>query len=282
MPSGHSGFRSRRVLQARYESRVIRVPFSVKERDSGSGHTYDTPPEKSHVASLGQFSLTSTNVAIPTIPPQYSKGLRENYMRHLWETMSGSGDSGTGAEPTPCHIHPYPTTNHALHTQQAPQPRPRLFCPHSPNCTQPTGTSRCPAPTRHPGLASAPLMRSKRRPPRPKHPIFAQFHRSGLHFGRIHPQHRQYGDSSKAYGDCRSVRGRRSLAEHRKRRTERSSRRGRRAGGPIRINHHNPTGMEGTGGTGGPGRASRRGAERSEALASRAAGPDGTWNTSGA
>ena len=111
-------------------------------------------------------------------------------MRHVWETMSGSGDSGTGAEPTPCHIHPYPTTNHALHTQQAPQPRPRLFCPHSPNCTQPTGTSRCPAPTRHPGLASAPLMRSKRRPPRPKHPTFTQFHRSGLHFGRIHPQHR--------------------------------------------------------------------------------------------
>ena len=41
-------------------------------------------------------------------------------------------------------------------------------------------------------------------------------------------------------------------------------------------------GVEGAGGTGGHGRASRRGAERSEALASRAAGPDGTWNTSGA
>ena len=51
---------------------------------------------------------------------------------------------------------------------------------------------------------------------------------------------------------------------------------------PIRINHHNPTGVEGTGGTGGPGRASRRGAERSEALASRVAGPDGARNTSGA
>ena len=83
--------------------------------------------------------------------------------------------------------------------------------------------------------------------------------------------------------DCRSVRGRRQgLAGHRKRLTERSSRRGRRAVGPIRINHHNPTGMEGTGGTGGPGRASRRGAERSEALASRAAGPSGARNTSGA
>ena len=53
-------------------------------------------------------------------------------------------------------------------------------------------------------------------------------------------------------------------------------------GAPIRINHHNPTGMEGTGGTGGPGRASRRGAERSEALASRAAGRNGARNTSGA
>ena len=116
-----------------------------------------------------------------------------------------------------------------------------------------------------PFVAVSTTVRPNRRPPRPKHPKFTHFHRSGLHFGRIHPQHRQYGDSSKAYGDCRSVRGRRQgLAEHRKRLTERSSRRGRRAGGPIRINHHNPTGVEGAGGTGGPGRASRRGAERSE------------------
>ena len=41
-------------------------------------------------------------------------------------------------------------------------------------------------------------------------------------------------------------------------------------------------GVEGAGGTGGHGRASRRGAERSEALASRAAGPSGARNTSGA
>lgn len=126
MSSGHSGFRSRRVLQARYESRVIRVPFSVKERDSGSGsvYTYGTPPEKSHVASLGQFSLTSTNIAIPTILPQRLQGLYGHHMRHVRETMPGSGDSGTGAKPTPSHIHPYPTTNHAPHTQQAPRPRP--------------------------------------------------------------------------------------------------------------------------------------------------------------
>ena len=224
-----------------------------------------------------------------------------------------------------------------------------------------------------PFVAVSTTVRPNRRPPRPKHPKFTQFHRSGLHFGRIHPQHRQYGDSSKAYGDCHSVRGRRSLARHRKRRTEphvnnllhrhgghrrtrmawlrcrwavarparqrtntdhpsahrphrcgerrrvrrarvagpdgtwntsearlrcpwaaagpgrasrrhaeRSSQRGRladgppptgtgtpsspaqQAGGPIHINHHDPTGVEGTGGTGGHGRASRRGTERSE------------------
>ena len=40
--------------------------------------------------------------------------------------------------------------------------------------------------------------------------------------------------------------------------------------------------VEGAGGTGWHGRASRRGAERSEALASRAAGPSGARNTSGA
>ena len=40
--------------------------------------------------------------------------------------------------------------------------------------------------------------------------------------------------------------------------------------------------MEGAGGSGGHGRASRRGAERSEALASRASGPDGARNTRGA
>ena len=71
-----------------------------------------------------------------------------------------------------------------------------------------------------PFVAVSTTVRPNRSPPRPKHPKFTQFHRSGLHFGRIHPQHRQYGDSSKAYGDCHSVRGRRSLARHRKRRTE--------------------------------------------------------------
>ena len=216
--------------QARCESHVIRAPFSAKERDSGSVYTYDTPPEKSHVMSRGQFSSTSTNVVIPTIPPQYSKGLRENYMRHLWETMSGSGNSGTGGgtnalpHPHPPHDQPHPsyptgtpasspsvlptfTNLHATHgyitlpgPHQTPQPRPPSDLPKSPKPTEahtsqtnPTGpatstptprTPCCPAHTRRPDLASASLMRSKRRPPHPKHSKFTQFHRSGLHFGR--------------------------------------------------------------------------------------------------
>ena len=124
-----------------------------------------------------------------------------------------------------------------------------------------------PGPTRRPDLASAPLMRSKRRPPHPKHPKFAQFHRSGLHFGRIHPQHRQCGDSSKAYGDCHSVRGRQSLAGHRKRRTEpHVNNLPHRSGGHRRAR----TGFE-----------ARHRAKRGR-LASRAAGPSGARNTRGA
>ena len=119
-----------------------------------------------------------------------------------------------------------------------------------------------------PFVAVSTTVRPNRRPPRPKHPKFTQFHRSGLHFGRIHPQHRQYGDSSKAYGIATASVGDGARPDI-----------GNDA--PIRIIHHNPTGVEGTGGTGGPGRASRRGAERSEALASRAAGPSGARNTSG-
>ena len=140
--------------QARCESHVIRAPFSAKERDSGSVYTYDTPPEKSRVTSRGQFSLTSTNVVIPTTLPQRLQGLYRNHMRHLWETMTGQGTQGQGRNQRPVTSTPTPRVHHAA--------RP---------------------PNRYPGLASAPLMRSKRRPPHPKHPKFAQFHRSGLHFG---------------------------------------------------------------------------------------------------
>ena len=40
----------------------------------------------------------------------------------------------------------------------------------------------------------------KRRPPRPKHPNFTHFHRGGLQFGRIPPQHRAIGGHRKTEG----------------------------------------------------------------------------------
>ena len=162
-----------------------------------------------------------------------------------------------------------------------------------------------------PFVAVSTTVRPNRRPPRPKHPKFTQFHRSGLHFGRIHPQHRQYGDSSKAYGiatasvgdGARPDIGNDAPSEARSADGERAGRSasitttpqewrapegpegrvaGQRADAPGHAQRYSAAGVEGAGGTGGHGRASRRGAERSEALASRAAGPDGTWNTSGA
>ena len=64
---------------------------------------------------------------------------------------------------------------------------------HSPICTQPTGTPRCPAPTRRPGLASAPFMRSKRRPPRPNTPHSPNFTEVVCALGA----HRTIGSTSK-------------------------------------------------------------------------------------
>ena len=42
-------------------------------------------------------------------------------------------------------------------------------------------------------LVPTPLMRPKRRPPRPKHPKLTHFHRSGLRFGRFPAQRRSIG-----------------------------------------------------------------------------------------
>ena len=102
----------------------------------------------------------------------------------------GQGTQGRGRNQRPATSAPTPRPTTPFIPNRHPGLVPHPICLHSPICTQPTGTPRCPAPTRRPGLVSAPLMRSKRRPPRPKHPTFTQFHRSGLHFGRIHPQHR--------------------------------------------------------------------------------------------
>ena len=70
----------------------------------------------------------------------------------------------------------------------------------------------------------------KRRPPRPKHPDFAHFHRGGPQFGRITPQHRAIGGRRRDLPRCRwAVAG---PGRASRRRAERSSRRGRLAGGP--------------------------------------------------
>ena len=140
-----------------------------------------------------------------------------------------------------------------------------------------------------PFVAVSTTVRPNRRPPRPKHPKFTQFHRSGLHFGRIHPQHRQYGDSSKAYGDCHSVRGRRSLARHRKRRTEPhvnnllhrhgGHRRTRMAWLRCRWAVARPARQRTNTDHPSAHRPHRCG-ERRRVRRARVAGPDGTWNTS--
>ena len=92
-------------------------------------------------------------------------------------------------------------------------------------------------------------MRPKRRPPRPKHPKFTHFHRSGLRFGRFPAQHRSIG------GVGRPRRDRRAWL-----------RRPWAVAGPGRIARQRakpdlstpgPTGVEGPEGTGGPGRGAR-------------------------
>ena len=76
----------------------------------------------------------------------------------------------------------------------------------------------------------------KRRPPRPKHPDFAHFHRGGPQFGRITPQHRAIGGRRRDLPRCRwAVAG---PGRASRRRAERSSRRGRLAGGPPPTGTH--------------------------------------------
>ena len=125
-------------------------------------------------------------------------------------------------------------------------------------------------------------MRPKHRPPRPKHPKFTHFHRSGLRFGRFPTQHRSIG------GVGRPRRDRRAWLRHpwvvagpgraSRRRTEPENSdqaplvwRARRdlprcrwaVAGPGRIARQRakpdlstpgPTGVEGAEGSGGPGR----------------------------
>jgi len=80
----------------------------------------------------------------------------------------------------------------------------------------------------------------KRRPPRPKHPKFTHFHRSGLRFGRFPAQHRSIG----GVGGCRSAWLRRPWAVAGPGRASRSTTPSRRlacgdlAGGPPPTSTH--------------------------------------------
>ena len=62
----------------------------------------------------------------------------------------GQGTQGRGRNQRPATSAPRPTTPFIPNRHPGLVPHP--ICPHSPICTQPTGTPRCPAPTRHPGL----------------------------------------------------------------------------------------------------------------------------------
>ena len=92
-------------------------------------------------------------------------------------------------------------------------------------------------------------MRPKRRPPRPKHPKFTHFHRSGLRFGRFPAQHRSIGGVGRPRRDRRAwlrcpwaVAGPGRIARQRAK---------------PDLSTPGPTGVEGAEGSGGPGRGAR-------------------------
>ena len=92
-------------------------------------------------------------------------------------------------------------------------------------------------------------MRPKRRPPRPKHPKFTHFHRSGLRFGRFPAQHRSIGGVGRPRRDRRTwprcpwaVAGPGRIARQRAK---------------PDLSTPGPTGVEGPEGSGGPGRGAR-------------------------
>ena len=131
-------------------------------------------------------------------------------------------------------------------------------------------------------------MRPKRRPPRPKHPKFTHFHRSGLRFGRFPAQHRSIGGVGRPRRDRRAwLRCPWAVAgpgRASRRRAERSSRRGRRAGGPLPTGTHSGPAQQNwpRGGRAWPGFEIDHSERSSRVAISRAAGPDAARNTSGA
>ena len=56
-----------------------------------SGLHFEHASQKSHVISLGQFLISPTNVAIPTMPIQCLKGLHGNYVRNCRAHNSPAG-----------------------------------------------------------------------------------------------------------------------------------------------------------------------------------------------
>ena len=86
-------------------------------------------------------------------------------------------------------------------------------------------------------------MRPKHRPPRPKHPKFTHFHRSGLRFGRFPAQRRSIGGVGRhrrAWLRCRWAAAGPGRASRRRTKPH--------------VSTPGTTGVEGAGGSGGPGR----------------------------
>ena len=110
-------------------------------------------PKKSHVIPPGQFSTSSTNVAIPTMRFQCLKDSHGNYVRHCWGTipamlvmrvLSTSARHLITSHSTPRTQHPTPGTQH---------PAPPTLHPAS-RTLHPTPGTQHPAPerTKSPGL----------------------------------------------------------------------------------------------------------------------------------
>ena len=117
--------------------------------------------QNSHVISLGQFLIIPTNVAIPTMPIQCLKGLHGNYVRncraHTRRHWRGGWPRRPAASDYDSETSPATSSSTTPHQRPIPGPSPP---------PAPVSTAVCP----------------NRRPPCPKHPKNAHFHRSGLHF----------------------------------------------------------------------------------------------------
>ena len=72
---------------------------SVVPTEWPAGPRHISPPQKSHVISLGQFLISPTNVAIPTMPIQCLKGLHGNYVRNCWAHNIQPGSRTCPASP---------------------------------------------------------------------------------------------------------------------------------------------------------------------------------------